>query len=31
MGRMVDNGLEASPDDLKALRWYVADVYLRKQ
>jgi cytochrome c5 len=30
MSRMVDNGLEASPEDLKALRWYVAETYLKK-
>jgi cytochrome c5 len=30
MSRMVDNGLECSPDDLKALRWYVGETYLKK-
>lgn len=31
MSRMVDNGLEASPEDLNALTWYVSETYLRKK
>jgi hypothetical protein len=30
MSRMVDNGLEASADDLKACRWYLGETYLKK-
>jgi cytochrome c5 len=31
MSRMIDNGLEASADDLKALRWYLGETYLKKK
>lgn len=31
ISRMVDNGLEASPDDLAACRWYLEKNYLAKQ
>jgi cytochrome c5 len=30
MSRMVDNGLECSADELKALRWYLVETYLKK-
>lgn len=30
MTRMVDNGLEASPADLKAMTWYLNDTYVKK-
>jgi hypothetical protein len=30
MSRMVDNGLEASPEDLKAMTWYLNEVYVKK-
>ena len=30
MSRMVDNGLEASPEDLKAMTWYLNEAYLKK-
>jgi mono/diheme cytochrome c family protein len=31
MTRMVDNGLEASPADLKAVTWYLRDTRLKKR
>jgi cytochrome c5 len=30
MSRMLDNGLEATPEDLKAVTWYLNTVYVKK-